>query len=145
MVIMVTVVKDRDDIIEDIFRTGFNSQDQLSLPQEYKVIKVRILIFFSIFFSIFFLFFSIFCFFFYFPFYFLHYYFLKISQKFLLYFAKVNRAGKHQERLFKLTIDSLLNINDSKILNEISFSGIETVSQDQANSDVIWLKYKVCC
>ena len=87
--------KDRDDIIEDIFRCGYLlKDDSQALPQEYRV-------------------------------------------------TKINRVGKHQERLFKLTIDSLLNINDHKILNEMSFSGIEQVALDPKDKDLITLKYKV--
>jgi hypothetical protein len=54
----------------------------------------------------------------------------------------VNSKGKHQERLFKLTIDSLLNLDDSKIKTEISFSGIEEVTPDREYPEVIWLKFK---
>eukprot|EP01097_Dermamoeba_algensis_P012157 TRINITY_DN997_c0_g1_i7.p1 TRINITY_DN997_c0_g1~~TRINITY_DN997_c0_g1_i7.p1 ORF type:complete len:642 (+),score=119.86 TRINITY_DN997_c0_g1_i7:610-2535(+) len=57
--------------------------------------------------------------------------------------VKVNHAGKRQDRIFKLTTDSLLNCDESKIQSEISFSGIEEVSLDQDNpNDVLWLKFK---
>ena len=57
--------------------------------------------------------------------------------------TKVNQMGKHQERLFLLTCDSLLNINNSKIKSEISFAGIESSSLDQSDEKVVWLKFKV--
>ena len=39
--------------------------------------------------------------------------------------SQVNQAGKHQERVFRLTIDSLLNLHNSQIKSETSFAGIE--------------------
>jgi len=56
--------------------------------------------------------------------------------------VKVNQAGKHQERLFKLTIDSLLNLDHSQVKSETSFAGIEEVTLDSADPDVVWLKLK---
>eukprot|EP01132_Coremiostelium_polycephalum_P001368 gene1368-1726_t len=55
---------------------------------------------------------------------------------------KVNNAGKHQERIFKLTIDSLLNLDQQRIKSENSFAGIEEVLVDTENEDVVWMKYK---
>eukprot|EP01133_Synstelium_polycarpum_P007691 gene7691-9003_t len=55
---------------------------------------------------------------------------------------KVNNAGKHQERVFKLTIDSLLNLDQQRIKSENSFAGIEEVVLDFENSDIVWMKYK---
>eukprot|EP01111_Echinosteliopsis_oligospora_P016784 TRINITY_DN7083_c0_g1_i1.p1 TRINITY_DN7083_c0_g1~~TRINITY_DN7083_c0_g1_i1.p1 ORF type:complete len:862 (+),score=221.30 TRINITY_DN7083_c0_g1_i1:213-2798(+) len=56
--------------------------------------------------------------------------------------TKVNQAGKHQERVFKLTIDSLLNLNSNTIKSETSFAGIDTVTQDSYDPDIIYLKLK---
>lgn len=57
--------------------------------------------------------------------------------------VKVNSSGKHQERIFKLTQDSLLNLNsNNEIRSEISFAGIETVYLDDSNPDVMWMKFK---
>ncbi|GAM26558.1 hypothetical protein SAMD00019534_097330 [Acytostelium subglobosum LB1] len=55
---------------------------------------------------------------------------------------KVNNAGKHQERTFKLTIDSLLNLDQQRIKSENSFAGIDEVALDFENQDIVWLKYK---
>jgi len=55
---------------------------------------------------------------------------------------KVNGAGKHQERIFKLTIDSLLNLDQQRIKSENSFAGIEEVVLDTDVEDVVWIKYK---
>ncbi|KAF2074015.1 hypothetical protein CYY_004666 [Polysphondylium violaceum] len=55
---------------------------------------------------------------------------------------KVNGAGKHQERIFKLTIDSLLNLDQQRIKSENSFAGIEEVVLDTEVEDVVWIKYK---
>ncbi|EFA77182.1 Ras GTPase activation domain-containing protein [Heterostelium album PN500] len=55
---------------------------------------------------------------------------------------KVNNAGKHQERIFKLTIDSLLNLDQQRIKSENSFAGIEEVALDFENQDIVWMKYK---
>eukprot|EP01116_Phalansterium_solitarium_P018246 TRINITY_DN4776_c0_g1_i1.p1 TRINITY_DN4776_c0_g1~~TRINITY_DN4776_c0_g1_i1.p1 ORF type:complete len:1016 (-),score=409.89 TRINITY_DN4776_c0_g1_i1:202-3249(-) len=57
---------------------------------------------------------------------------------------KVNAAGKHQARVFKLTCDSLLNIDpgSNKIKSEISFAGIDEVGADRDNACVVTLKYK---
>jgi len=56
--------------------------------------------------------------------------------------VKVNQAGKHQERLFKLTIDSLLNLDHGQVKSETSFAGIEEVTLDPSDPDVVWLKLK---
>ncbi|GAM27119.1 hypothetical protein SAMD00019534_102940 [Acytostelium subglobosum LB1] len=55
---------------------------------------------------------------------------------------KVNKAGKHQERTFKLTIDSLLNLDQKSIKSENSFAGIDEVALDFENQDIVWMKYK---
>lgn len=57
--------------------------------------------------------------------------------------TKVNQAGKHQERIFRLTIDSLLNLANNQIKSETSFAGIDSISMDQSEPDVAWLKLKV--
>eukprot|EP00026_Physarum_polycephalum_P009383 Phypoly_transcript_09505.p1 GENE.Phypoly_transcript_09505~~Phypoly_transcript_09505.p1 ORF type:complete len:415 (+),score=83.28 Phypoly_transcript_09505:95-1246(+) len=56
--------------------------------------------------------------------------------------TKVNQAGKHQERVFKLTIDSLLNLNNNQIKSETSFAGIEGVFMDPVEPDTAWIKLK---
>lgn len=86
--------QDRDDILQDFFRCGFDSA-RSTLPQEYRVIKV-------------------------------------------------NNTGKRQERLLKVTSDSLLNIDYSsgRIKSEISFAGVEDISLDSNEKNVIWLKFK---
>eukprot|EP00004_Rigifila_ramosa_P015635 TRINITY_DN3641_c0_g1_i1.p1 TRINITY_DN3641_c0_g1~~TRINITY_DN3641_c0_g1_i1.p1 ORF type:complete len:772 (-),score=190.44 TRINITY_DN3641_c0_g1_i1:95-2410(-) len=83
-------VQERDEILFDIFESGFNS-GAITAPQSFNVIKV-------------------------------------------------NKAGKHQERVFKLTCDSVLNIHNAQIKSEISFAGIESVTQD--GPDSVWLKLK---
>ena len=56
---------------------------------------------------------------------------------------KVNPAGKAQQRIFKLTGDSLLNLNrECKIRDEISFAGIEMVELDSSDKTILWLKKK---
>jgi len=55
---------------------------------------------------------------------------------------KVNQAGKHQERTFKLTIDSLLNLDHSSVKSETSFAGMEEVTLDPTDNDVLWMKLK---
>ncbi|KAN0039792.1 hypothetical protein ACTA71_007029 [Dictyostelium dimigraforme] len=55
---------------------------------------------------------------------------------------KVNNVGKHQERIFKLTIDSLLNLDQQRIKSENSFAGIEEVILDPHDDDIVWLKFK---
>ncbi|EGG14353.1 Ras GTPase activation domain-containing protein [Cavenderia fasciculata] len=55
---------------------------------------------------------------------------------------KVNGAGKHQDRIFKLTIDSLFNLDQQRIKSENSYAGIEEVSVDTENNDIVWLKFK---
>eukprot|EP01096_Ripella_sp_DP13-Kostka_P003269 TRINITY_DN1472_c1_g2_i1.p1 TRINITY_DN1472_c1_g2~~TRINITY_DN1472_c1_g2_i1.p1 ORF type:complete len:333 (-),score=142.24 TRINITY_DN1472_c1_g2_i1:18-1016(-) len=86
--------QDRDEIIEDIFRIGFQYGPVPLLPQEYRV-------------------------------------------------TKVNKRGRHQERTFKFTCDSLLNIDNNNIKSEISFAGIENVEQDTHDPHVIWLQFKM--
>jgi len=56
--------------------------------------------------------------------------------------VKVNQAGKHQERTFKLTIDSLLNLDHNVVKSETSFAGIEEVTMDPTDPDVVWMKLK---
>ena len=55
---------------------------------------------------------------------------------------KINQAGKHQNRTFRLTTDSLLNLDGSTIRTEVAFSGIESVRLDAARRDRLYLKYK---
>lgn len=55
---------------------------------------------------------------------------------------KVNGAGKHQDRVFKLTVDSLMNVSGSDIRHEMCFAGIDEVKPDTATNGVVWLKYK---
>jgi len=56
--------------------------------------------------------------------------------------VKVNQAGKHQERVFKLTIDSLLNLDHNTIKSETSFAGMEEAVLDPNDPDVLWMKLK---
>lgn len=61
----------------------------------------------------------------------------KLQQEFNV--TKINNRGKHQERIQKLTSDSILNISGSTIKTEIPISGIESVSFKQ-NEVVLKLK-----
>jgi len=56
--------------------------------------------------------------------------------------VKVNLSGKRQQRLFKLTCDSLLNISNNKIKTEISFAGISSVCLDSSLENAILLRFK---
>lgn len=57
--------------------------------------------------------------------------------------VKVNKVGKRQERTFKFTCDSLLNLDDQKIKTEISFAGIDQIKPDDADDKNIIFKSKV--
>jgi hypothetical protein len=54
--------------------------------------------------------------------------------------TKLNRSGKPQERVFKITCDSILNLDASKIRSEIGFAGIEGV--DPVGSCSLLLRLK---
>ena len=56
--------------------------------------------------------------------------------------VKINKAGKRQERKFKITVDSLMNVAGGDIRHEISFAGIEDVKYDPAEPDAVLVKYK---
>jgi len=56
--------------------------------------------------------------------------------------VKVNRVGKRQERIFKLTVDSLMNIANNEIRHEMCFAGIDGVKEDPTEKNLVWLKYK---
>jgi len=56
--------------------------------------------------------------------------------------VKVNKVGKQQKRVFKLTTDSLMNVDGDEIKHEMPFAGIEGVYPDPNNPDTVWLKYK---
>jgi hypothetical protein len=56
--------------------------------------------------------------------------------------VKVNQAGKKQERTFKFTIDSVLNLDDNKIRTELSYAGFEYAKKDPANSRHVIMKMK---
>jgi len=56
--------------------------------------------------------------------------------------VKVNRVGKRQERTFKLTVDSLMNIANNEIRHEMCFAGIDSVKADQTEKNLVWVKYK---
>jgi len=84
--------QDRDEVLLDIFRTGFSSAGG-SIAQEFRVVKI-------------------------------------------------NKRGRHQDRIFKLTCDSLLNLDSSHIKSEISFAGIDSVEQDETQAQVLFLQYK---
>lgn len=87
-----TNAQDRDEVLLDIFRTGFSSAGG-HLSQEFRVVKI-------------------------------------------------NKRGRHQDRTFKLTCDSLLNLDSSSIKSEISFAGIDSVTQDEAQPQVLYLQFK---
>jgi hypothetical protein len=57
--------------------------------------------------------------------------------------VKVNKVGKRQERTFKFTCDSLLNLDDQKIKTEISFAGIDQIKPDESDDKNIIFKSKV--
>jgi hypothetical protein len=57
--------------------------------------------------------------------------------------VKVNKVGRHQERTFKFTCDSMLNLDNNKIKTEISFAGIEYIKEDPNDDRVIYVKYKL--
>jgi len=56
--------------------------------------------------------------------------------------VKVNGVGKHQDRVFKLTVDSLMNISGSDIRHEMCFAGIDDVKPDDKTPGIVWMKYK---
>ena len=54
--------------------------------------------------------------------------------------AKVNRAGRHQDRVFKMTCDSLLNLDNRTIKSEVTdCSNHSLTSVDQFCWDRQWL------
>lgn len=57
--------------------------------------------------------------------------------------VKVNEVGKHQDRTFKITCDSLLNLDGNRIRTEISFVGIKQVDCDKNDPRVMWLQLKI--
>lgn len=57
--------------------------------------------------------------------------------------VKVNEVGKHQDRTFKLTCDSLLNLDGNRIRTEISFVGIRQVDCDKNDGRIMWLQLKI--
>jgi hypothetical protein len=57
--------------------------------------------------------------------------------------VKVNKVGKRQERTFKFTCDSLLNLDDQKIKTEISFAGIDQIKPDESDDKNIIFKSKL--
>lgn len=56
--------------------------------------------------------------------------------------VKVNEVGKRQDRTFKLTCDSLLNLDGNRIRTEISFVGIKSVDCDKYDTKVLWIHLK---
>ncbi|KAH3760372.1 rasGTPase-activating protein [Pelomyxa schiedti] len=56
--------------------------------------------------------------------------------------VKVNKAGKHQDRTFKITVDSLMNVAEQQIKTELSFAGIENVILDASSPDTLLLKLR---
>ena len=57
--------------------------------------------------------------------------------------VKVNEVGKHQDRTFKITCDSLLNLDGNRIRTEISFVGIKQVDCDKNDPRVLWIQLKI--
>lgn len=55
---------------------------------------------------------------------------------------KINKRGRHQNRVFKLTCDSLLNMDGTYIKSEIPFAGIDYVSLEESNQQVLVMKFK---
>lgn len=56
--------------------------------------------------------------------------------------VKVNDVGKKQDRIFKLSLDSVLNLDGSKIRTELPFAGFEVVKKDPTNKRHIIIKMK---
>lgn len=56
--------------------------------------------------------------------------------------VKVNEVGKKQDRTFKLTLDSVLNLDGTKIRTELAFAGFEMIKKDPSNKRQIVLKMK---
>jgi len=67
----------------------------------------------------------------------------KITEALEYKVVKVNDVGKHQDRTFKLTCDSLLNLDGTRIRTEISFIGIKSVDCDKYDPKVLWLQLKI--
>jgi len=66
---------------------------------------------------------------------------IQYKQNFKL--IKVNNVGKHQQRTWRFTCDSLLNVDiNDKIKSEIPFAGIEDVSCEPYDKTVLWIKFK---
>eukprot|EP00768_Dysnectes_brevis_P005053 gnl/Dysnectes_brevis/3644_a4648_843.p1 GENE.gnl/Dysnectes_brevis/3644_a4648_843~~gnl/Dysnectes_brevis/3644_a4648_843.p1 ORF type:complete len:593 (-),score=173.14 gnl/Dysnectes_brevis/3644_a4648_843:589-2367(-) len=55
---------------------------------------------------------------------------------------KVNRHGKSQSRVFKLTKDSLLNLDGSKIKTETHFASFEYSRPDEEDPKCFWFKVR---
>eukprot|EP00164_Ancoracysta_twista_P011249 GFYU01017277.1.p1 GENE.GFYU01017277.1~~GFYU01017277.1.p1 ORF type:complete len:997 (+),score=255.84 GFYU01017277.1:467-3457(+) len=57
--------------------------------------------------------------------------------------VKVNQRGKKQERIAKLTVDSIMNIKGHKVQSEVQYAGVEKVIPDPVNpAEAIILKMK---
>lgn len=50
---------------------------------------------------------------------------------------------KRQERICKLTADSVLVLEGNKIKKETHYAGLERVWLDAADATLLWMKYKV--
>ena len=56
---------------------------------------------------------------------------------------KINPSRKAHHRIFKLTVDSLLNLNQQcRIRDEISFAGLDVVELDSFDTTILWIKRK---
>jgi hypothetical protein len=53
---------------------------------------------------------------------------------------KVNKTGKKQERLFKLTNDNILNVDGRIIKNEFPYLAIESIQLDSVKKDTLNIK-----
>lgn len=65
---------------------------------------------------------------------------LRYPQQFKV--IKVNGVGKHQERIFKFTCDSLLNMDGHRIRTEISYAGIKDVKVDKHDVHTLYIQLK---
>jgi hypothetical protein len=56
--------------------------------------------------------------------------------------VKINSVNKQQQRVWKITTDSIMNLDANKIKTEFSFGGIEEINIDKDDERLIWLKFK---
>eukprot|EP00764_Aduncisulcus_paluster_P000920 gnl/Carplike_NY0171/1131_a1537_867.p1 GENE.gnl/Carplike_NY0171/1131_a1537_867~~gnl/Carplike_NY0171/1131_a1537_867.p1 ORF type:complete len:671 (-),score=201.37 gnl/Carplike_NY0171/1131_a1537_867:39-1787(-) len=56
--------------------------------------------------------------------------------------VKVNKTGKHQNRVYKLSKDSLMNCSGSSVKKEYHFATLEYARIDEKDKKCVWLKVK---